>query len=192
MKITNRLILILPVLLAITACVPRYYVPIPGEGISREEQYAVLRTDSLLVAVRPQAYPGGGSDFANRFFSLRVVVRNLGTSVKQLGQNNFSILAEGRQFDYIPLQYVLSNLQTSYLLENGYVVDDPFETALLPNDQDRQQEYALDLMAEYLSFGDLLPGGRKEGYLFYDDKVGSAESFSIDLMGKRVDFILHK
>jgi len=192
MKITNRLILILPVLLAITACVPRYYVPIPGDGISREEQYAVLRTDSLLVAVRPQAYPGGGGDFANRFFSIRVIVRNLRTRTMHLGSNSFAILAGGRQYDYYPLQFVLTNLQTSYLLENGLMFEDPSEPQLLPSAQDRQQEYALELMAEYMSFGDLLPGGRKEGFLFYDQKLGSTDAFSIDVLGKRVDFILHK
>lgn len=191
MKITNKTAF-LPLLLLIAACVPKYYVPVPGNGINREEQYAVLRTDSLLVAVRPQAYPGAGNDFAGRFFSLRIVVRNTGTLVKQMNPNNFSILAAGRQYDYYPLQHVLANLQTSDLLENGNVVEDPFNPQLLPNEQDRQQEYALDLMGEYLSFGDILPGGRKEGYLFYDKRVGSARAFSVDLMGRRVEFILNK
>lgn len=190
MKTTNRFLMLLLVLLALSACVPRYYVPVPGNGISKEEQYAVLRTDSLMVAVRSQAYPGG-NDFSNRFFCIRVVVRNLGTGVNKLGTNNFSILAKGRQYDYIPLQYVLSNLQTSYLLENGNMIDDPFALQLT-NEQERQQEYALELMSEYFAFGDLLPGGSKEGYLFYDKKILSSDAFSIDLMGKRVDFVLRK
>ncbi|HRY83522.1 MAG TPA: hypothetical protein P5533_02695 [Candidatus Cloacimonadota bacterium] len=192
MKITTKVCIFLPFLFLLTACVPRYYLPVPGDGISREDQYAVMRTDSLLVAVRPQAYPGAGNDFANRFFSLKVLVRNSGSLVKQINPNNLSILAKGRQYDYIPLQYVLANLQTSYLLEGGNVMEDPFAPQLLPNDQVRQQEYALELTGEYFSFGDILPGGRKEGYLFYDKKIGSSATFSVDILGRRVDFILSK
>jgi hypothetical protein len=75
------------------------------------------------------------------------------------------------------------------------MMSDPFEFNPDPTDQqsliDREEQRRvnlLELINSYFSFGDLLPGGRKEGYLFYNRDLSRAKTFSIDALGQALIF----
>lgn len=168
------------------ACSVKQFFPAPGTAT--EERFALVRVDSLLVAIRPQAYPGSYQELNRRFFPVLIRVKNTSQNKVQLGKGSFAIIAEERQFDPIPAELILANMRQNQLLQN---YEDPFamlesdEPRLIPdNDQDRYYE----LIYNSFSYGELLPGGMKEGYLFYHVQVNRADSFSIDVLGHKVDF----
>lgn len=164
----------------------RYFMP--SEGIATEERFAIIRTDSLLIAIRPQSYLGNYQDVNNRFFPVYIRVRNTSTQRFKISEGSFGILASEKQFDPIPLQYILANLRQSILLKD---FDDPF-TPQDPNqsilDKNREQDMYFELLNSAFSYGEILPGGIKEGFLFYNRILGSQVSFSIDALGKPVRF----
>jgi len=188
-KITNRIaVIVLPivVLLLSGACSIRYFVP--EEGTLTEDRYAVVRSDSLQFALRPQSYLGNYQDVNNRFFPVFIRVKNSSTRRIKVPEGSFGILANDRQFDPVPLQYILANLRQSIWLksyDNLFQPEDPSQSVL---DKTREQDMYYELLSSAFSYGDILPGGSKEGYLFYDRAIDAAEGFTFDALGYGVRF----
>lgn len=189
-RIRNKLIkILLPivVLLLSGACSIHYYVPV--DTVASEDRFAVIRTDSLAIVLRPQSWNGSYSELNNRFFPVFIRIMNTGNNRIKLNEDSFSILANGMQYDPIPLEFLLANLRDSILLKN---YNDPFGTTttdLSLTNINKEQEFYYEVLNNTLSFGDLLPGGTKEGYLFYNRSVSASSSWTIDVMGQSIGFI---
>lgn len=167
-------------------CASRYWQPDVSSGIAVENRYAVISTDSLLIAIRPQAYSGNAQSVNSNFFTLHLQVRNLTKSTLRLPRQSFGIVASGRQFDPIPLEYVIGSVQTNYKLTD---FEDPFSPD--PQSDSAVQKYREDyfeLLNSHFSFGDLLPGGSKEGFLFYSVAAGSQPALEVDVWGWMIGF----
>lgn len=189
MRIKLPLLILLSALL-LSGCVTRPWQPLSGTGYGIEKHYAVVANDSLLIAVRPQAYSGTAANVGSNFFSLWVQVRNLGRRPVTLSRGSFGIISGGRQYDFVPLEYVLGSLRSGFLLTD---FEDPFSTDPLAASQtarntEKYNEAYFEVLNSHFSFGDLLPGGMKEGYLFYNRDIGSSRAFSVDVFGTRVEF----
>lgn len=187
-KLQMILVTILPaaVLLLLGACSISYFVP--AAGTRSEDRYAIIRTDSLLITIRPQSYPVSYQELNNRFFPVFVRIKNNASLKTRLSSGSFGILMQGKQYDPIPLDLLLLNLRSHSQLNS---FQDPF---LFDNDQylsdaNKEQEMFYDVIANAFSYGDILPGGLKEGYLFYDRSITTADSFSIDVLGNKIVFI---
>jgi len=188
MKISGTTLKILTISLLLsllTACAVKAYKLVPGDYHS-EEGYAIIRTDSLQIAIRPESYRGGFRDANSQFFPVRLQVRNISARRINLAPSSFSILAEDRQYDYIPLDYVLSSSQSRFYLDDW---QDPFITdPQVLQDRERKLDDYYELLSNYFSFGELLPGAGKDGYLFYPRAVSRHDSISIDVLGRWVQF----
>ncbi len=172
-------------LLGLVACAVKAFHPAPGD-YHIEEGYAIIRTDSLQIAIRPQSYRGGFRDANSRFFPVRLQVRNLTNRRIVIPENGFGILADQRQYDYFPLQSVLSSSRDRFYFEDW---QDPFVTDPQQlSDRERNLDDYYGLLSDYFSFGELLPGGGKDGYLFYPRAVSSHDSIAIDALGTWIYF----
>lgn len=184
-------ILLLVSVLAVSSCAIHVWKPVQKQGYGSEKSYAIVTYESLLVAIRPQAYSGSANKVSTSFFPVWIQVRNLGKSAVSLNRNSFGIIAKGTQYDPIPMEYILGSLQTDYLLQD---YEDPFSSDpfAIQNRQESGEKYSqayLELLNSCFSFGDILPGGMKEGYLFYNSKVSSSKVITIDVLGTEVEFV---
>jgi hypothetical protein len=190
MKISRKNLKILTssiLLLILAACAVKAWQPVSGDYFS-EDGYVIVRNDSLQIALRPQSYRGSFQDADSDFFPVYVQVRNLTQARVMIPAGSFSILTGGRQYDYIPVDYVLSNVRDRIYFENW---QDPFtEDPLLIEDRERDLDKYYELLSDYFSLGELLPSASKDGYLFYPRAVGKADSLSIDALGHWVHFTL--
>lgn len=177
------------VVLGLGGCLLKPFTPVPSPDYLVEERWAVLDTDSLTLFVRPQVYSGEARSVASNFFTLFLQVKNKSAQTISLSRGRFSVTVDQQQYDHIPLPVVLGSLQSGYYL-NQY--DDPFEP-VTPELQDQTLERArtqyLELVNSYFSFGDVLPGGVKQGYLFYNHRIGRAEGFEFDALGASIQFL---
>lgn len=179
---------LVPALLLLSGCLLKPYVPVPGAAYRVEDRYAVVQKDSLLLILRPQSYTGDAQSISSNFFSFYLRVKNVSAVPVSVDPANFSLTAGGRQFDYIPLELVLGSIQTNF---SPNLFEDPFNTAT-PEERDRDlqraREQYYELMNSYFSFGKILPGGSKEGFLFYNSRAGNSRSIGFDALGTRVVF----
>lgn len=185
-----RCIIPAAILLLSGACSLRYFVP--AAGVQAENRFAIVKTDSLLIAIRPQNYVGNYQQLNSRFFSVFIRVKNNATLKQKLEPASFSILANERQYDYIPLDYLLADLRQASLVssyENPFAIS---ETQNVIETDNKQQELYYELIANSFSFAEILPGAIKEGYLFYNNKINATDSFFIDVLGNKTGFIKGK
>ncbi|MDD2229163.1 MAG: hypothetical protein PHY48_07125 [Candidatus Cloacimonetes bacterium] len=191
-RLAKYLVNILPaaVLLLSGACSTKYFIPV--SGVQTENRYAIVKTDSLLCILRPQPYDVSSHQLNNRFFSMFIRVKNTAYTKQKIQADSFSILVNDKQYDYIPLEYLLANLRQASLLST---YQDPFailDNQTLLQDNTKEQEAYYELIANSFSFGDILPGAIKEGYLFYDERIFSTDEFAIDVQGERIGFTKSK
>lgn len=173
------------VLLILAACAVSAWQPVSGD-YHIEESYAIINSDSLQIALRPRSYRGSYQDANSRFFPVYIKVHNNSQSRITLLPNSLGILTDGKQYDPIPLDYVLARLRDQIYFDNW---QEPFsEDPLITENRDRDLDQYYELMGEYFSFGELLPSASKEGFLFYPVAAGRADSLSIDAWGHWVHF----
>lgn len=177
---------IILVFLVLAGCAIKRFQPAPGDYII-EDSFAIVRTDSLIVAIRPQVYRSpNGSNLASDSFSLYLRVQNISPKNLSLSDQSFPLIVDGRQYSPIPLNYLLLSISQPTFWD--------WQTPLNPiTEQDKslrkREEDRYALMADAFTFGDLLSGTRREGYLFYDSRVSKADSIQVDVLGQRVSFV---
>ena len=172
-------------LLLLAGCALSTYRPVAGDYMV-EDGFAIVHQDSMVIAVRPQAYRGSYREMDSNFFPMYVMVKNISGSRLNLPPQGFSLVADGRQYDYVPLDYILGSYRENLLLEQW---DDPFNPdPLLEESREQNLESYYELMAAYFSFGELQPGASKEGYLFYNKAVRRAQNLEFDAMGTVLNF----
>ncbi len=171
--------------LVLAACAMKAWQPVPGDYYL-EEGFIVIRTDSLLIALRPANYRGSRSNLNSDFFSIYVQLKNTSVKKLQIPASSFAILSEGRQYDHIPISYILDNARDQIYFEQW---QDPFheQTSVVDERQKLRDEY-YELLANSFNFGELLPSATKQGYLFYPRAAGRSDSLAIDALGKWVRF----
>jgi len=191
MKITTfktilKILTISLFVLVLAACAQKAWQPVPGDYYL-EEGYIVLRTDSLQIALRPEYYRGLRQGQNSDFFAIYVQLKNISPRKLQIPSTAFAILSEGRQYDHIPLAFILDNARDRLYYEQW---QDPFHEQSSSATEQRQklQDEYYELLANYFSFGELLPSATKQGYLFYPRALGRADSLSIDALGQWVSF----
>lgn len=188
MPMKYRTLLFLATLVLLSGCLLKPYQPVPDATYRVEDRYAVVQKDSLLLILRPQSYTGDAQSISSNFFSFYIRVKNLATAPVSIDPDGFSLTAGGKQYDYVPLELVLGSVQTDF---SPSLYEDPFNTATAEQrDQDlqRAREQYYELLNSYFSFGKILPGGSKEGFLFYNYRVGNNRSIGFDALGTRVLF----
>ena len=170
----------------LSACSVSQFVP--GEGIIRENNYAVIRSDTLLIIVKPQSYPGSYQEINNRFFPVFASIKNNSTQKIKLQESSFSILCNEKQYDPVPVDYILADLERKMMLQE---FSDPFlpPTEFGITDRTKEQEMYYELVNNAFSWGELLPGAKKDGYLFYNKEIASASCFTINILGFAIPFI---
>jgi len=181
-----RITLTAGIFFLLSACSVSQFVP--GEGIIRENNYAVIRSDTLLIIVKPQSYPGSYQEINNRFFPVFISIKNNSTQKIKLQENSFSILCNEKQYDPVPVDYILADLERKMMLQE---FSDPFlpPTEFGITDRTKEQEMYYELVNNAFSWGELLPGAKKDGYLFYNKEIASASCFSINILGFAIPFI---
>lgn len=187
MKMKNRVkILIISVILLIGAgCAYKAFRPQSGD-YHIEDGFAIVRADSLSIAIRPQSYRGMSDLGTNNYFPIYVQVKNLGKTKKSFPIEAFSIVANKMQYDHIPMDYILGDYQRRLYLSQWDAMQN--DSPSLVDQRQKDVDGYYNLMSAALSFGDILPGATKEGYLFYSPAVRKSESFIVDVFGKEVHF----
>ena len=179
---------VLLVLMLLSACSVNRWHPVSKEEYGIDKNWAVLTNDSLLIAVSPARFKDSDVDLEGRFFSVYLKVRNLTQRSINLSDYGYAIVSNGRQYDPIPLEHVLGSLRMNQAL---YQSVDIFETVIFdmePGEADKYDDAYFAILNSYFNVSKLLPGGSKEGYLFYDRAISSKKHLMIELGDVMVEF----
>lgn len=183
MILKNSIVALL--LLVLAGCAIKRFQPAPGDYLI-EDRFAIVRTDSLVIALRPQTYRSPNGTVGNIFFSIFMSVQNISTHTIELKRNAFFVLVDNKQARPLPIDWITIGFSSPI----SWDWQDPMNP-IQNRDPDWQQiqEDRYDMIASAFSFGELLSGARMEGYVFYDPPVTHADSIEVDIFGQRVKFV---
>lgn len=179
---------VLFLLLLLTACSANKWSPVSKEEYGIDKNWAVLSNDSLIVAISPARFKATDVELDSRFFGIYIKVRNLSQRNINLWDYGYSIVSDGRQYDPIPLEHVLGSLKVNHVL---FQTEDPFDSDPFNSDPFNTEKYDeayFSILNSYFNASKLLPGGSKEGYLFYDRAINSKKHLMIELGDVMVEF----
>ena len=175
----------------LTSCVARY-LPVSSTNISISEDYAVLKTPEHSLAVAYKYWVKEPQNLTDHLTAIHIVLRNKTEEELLVSSSDFHLLdSEGNQTDVILPE------QISQLL----IPDEPYYDPLI-SDENILNEYIYaaeqrmsarsNLMTESFHFGNILPGAKKSGFIFFQKLEGDNAGFKISYKGNLIEFIREK
>jgi len=164
--------------LLLAACASSAFFPIPNTQVSVEETFAIIRTDSVMIVVRPESAMHDFRTISENYFTMHVQIRNLSQKTLPLRDLPVAVVAQGKQFDPLPLNFLLQLLRLEMIVPK---TDDPFTIRPGTVSLEDHQDAYVSLISDYLVLTDLMPGSSIEGYLFFSNSVKGASEFTLHM-----------
>ncbi|MBM4402935.1 MAG: hypothetical protein FJ042_00865 [Candidatus Cloacimonetes bacterium] len=164
--------------LLLTACASSAFFPMPTSVVKVDDTFAIIRTDSLLVVVRPEKAMLDSQILSRNYFAIFVQIKNLSPKTISLKNTSVAVVADGFQFDPLPLDYLLKLLRLEQMTTQ---TDDPFNHKSSMVSIEEQQDAYVTLMRSYLVISDLMPNSTMGGYIFFANSIKGASEFILHL-----------
>lgn len=169
---------VVSICLLLATCASSAFYPLPDSQVMVDDTFAIIRTDSVMVVVRPESAMLDSPAMSQNYFVMHVQIRNLSHKIIPLRNMQVAVVSEGFQFDPLPLSYLLQLLRLDMMVAKPF---DPLDAKPAPvSIEDHQNAYAA-LMMNYLVFSDLLPGSAVEGYLYFSNSLKGASRFILHM-----------
>ena len=156
--------LIILSLLLLNSCTTRYY-PQSTERISVVDNYAILEKDGIVFAISARLWTREPQRLSDFFTTYHIIVKNQSQQPVTISPTDIILLdEETNQYDALT-----ANDLFEVLFYDDYIRDkfNPFtQTDDIFSGGDRITA-RVNFMQDAFHFGDILPGARKAGYVFF-------------------------
>jgi len=161
------------------------YAPQISERVKIVDNYAVIQNEEVLFAVAPQLWTKDPQEVSNYYTTLYLTVKNQTKETITVHPNEIKILDEERN------QY---DVQSVEKVSEIFLWNDPFFDRFAPfNDKfekslnDRTLARA-NIYQDAFSFGDIMPGAKKSGYLFFNKLPTKNKQLTVIFDGEEIVF----
>ncbi|MCB5224196.1 MAG: hypothetical protein WCY21_02130 [Candidatus Cloacimonadaceae bacterium] len=174
--------------LALFACSTKAWLPRASNDYAIDEGWAIVKTDSLTLFARVKPYSDSSHRISSDYFGIYLKVKNISGRTVSLGREKFILHSSEQALFPLPPQVVASKLRSKNSIDpfaDNFFDENP------PDWEERErllQEHYLRLADSHFGFGNILSGGSKEGWIFYDAKAVSQDVIYLELPGGRIEF----
>jgi len=172
------------------------YMPIPSSQVVISEYLGIVNTPEYQFAAENRYWSYEPDEFSEYFISFYVVLRNRSESNLQVSSADFVLIDEaGNQFDAIPNDYLERLTEPSQLelyndstLNGSHFFD---EDEVLHEEQsslEKWQKARENLIRYVFRYGELRPGARKSGYLFFPKMSERNQSCRVIYKESEIEF----
>jgi hypothetical protein len=183
----------------ISSCTIKY-IPVKSENVIITDDYAVIKTKGWTFAAENKYWIKEPQNLTDYFTTFNIQVKNRQNKDMEIKSSDISLLDEdGNQFDVVSLDYIEKLLlpkQLEYLVisnieneENEKLTD----TQQLFEDQRRileeWREAKKNLITYSLSFGKIIPGAKKSGFIFFPKLASSNKSCQLVYRNNKIQFV---
>jgi len=171
--------------LLFTGCTTRYY-PQPGDRITVIDNYAILETEDIAFAISPRFWTRDPQNISDFFTTFHLVIRNTSEHPVTILPGDIYLLDEEmNQYEAMTVAEVADIIFYNDFMRDKYR---PFPDSFEPITGDRMTARA-NLMHDAFHYGEIFPGARKSGYIFFR-RLPSRNSRSIILFkGEEILFL---
>ena len=175
MKLIKSLIILVYLSLSI-GCVSRY-MPVSQGSIEVSDDFAILRTDSEILAMRVDIWSVEPQYLTEYFFMMFVRLQNRTRETILINPTDFALIDQTLlQHDLVPSDIVLEiALSHPSLVPEWFAISSETQRENL----NRINTIRRNIMTKAFIFGELHPGAIKEGILFFPNLDSRNEEFTI-------------
>jgi len=169
----------------LVSCVARYQ-PVPQQNVEVTEEFAVIKLDDEVIAVR-EAFWGVEPQYLNNTFTtIYIRIQNKSKESITIDPVNFAIIDENKyQYDLYPADLVLE-----MMLSDPSLIPDRF--AIAPETQrenlSRLNEIRRNILSNSFSFGEIRQGAIKDGILFFEKLDNKNKEFTFIYKNNEIVF----
>ena len=180
-----RIILLLLVTAFFISCTVKY-LPVKEKGIIISEGYGIMKNDDFVFAAANEYWVKEPQNLTDYFTTFHISIRNKSEEKMKITPMDISLLDEDEnQFDTVDLEFIEKMLlpkQLEYLVIQNIEDDsDAFRTLLedQKNILEEWREAQRNLITYSFRFGEILPGAKKSGFIFFPKIFSSNNSCRI-------------
>ncbi|MBW6515077.1 MAG: hypothetical protein K0B81_00495 [Candidatus Cloacimonetes bacterium] len=183
-KISTLLLIVLSSIL-LNSCTTRYY-PQATDRISVVDNYALIEVENIAFAISARTWTRDPQRLSDFFTTYHVIVKNQSLQTITISPSDIILLdQETNQYDAITVSEV-----SEILFYDDFLLDkfSPFP--------DRTDTFTGDRLASRVSFmqeafhyGDILPGARKSGFIFFRKLPARNQQSTVIFKGEEIVFI---
>ena len=190
-----KIILLLLVSLIFISCTIKY-LPVKEKGVIISEGYGIIKDDDFVFAAANEYWIKEPQNLTDYFTTFHISITNKTKEKMKITPLDISLLdAEENQFDTVDLEFIEKMLlpkQLEYLvIQNIEENSDEFHQ-LLEDQQNILEEWReaqRNLITYSFRFGEILPGAKKSGFIFFPKISSSNNSCHIFFNDITIKFI---
>jgi len=150
-------------IIAISGCAA-VYLPVASEDVEVSEDFGILKTEDYILAVSHKFWVKEPQELTDYFITFYLSFRNLSAEKVSIAPEDINLLDEnGSQYDIVLPEAVLELLQPEEILFDQFNELDEEDDQIYES----WKEAKNNLLMDTFNFGNILPGARKEGYVFF-------------------------
>lgn len=177
-------LLLFTILLLTISCTATYTAQ-PTERISIVDDYALLEKDELAFAVRPRFWTREPQRVSDFFSTFHIIVSNQSDQRITILPSDITLLDEDKnQYDAITASEVAEILFYDDIMRDKFT---PYPQRYDDVSQDRVNARA-NLMQEAFNYGEIHPGARKNGFIFFRRLPAGNRESTIIFRGEEIIF----
>ena len=178
-------IFITAIFLILTGCVPKY-LPVVQGNIEILDEFAILRTDDEMLAVRMDLWNGEPQYLTEYFDVMFIRVQNRTRENIKIETEHFALIDENSlQSDLVPADIVLEiALAHPSLVPEWYSISAETQRENLT----RINTIRRNIMTRAFAFGDIYPGAIKEGMIFFPKLESKNQEFTLIYKSNEIVF----
>ncbi len=177
--------------LLLVSCVAKF-VPVRTGKVSVSEDYAVLKADDYTLAVAYKFWTKEPQNLTDHLTALHIVLRNKTTNDLTVSPEDFSLLdSDGNQTDVVLPERIASLLIPTEPYYDPFITDQKILNEYKYASEQRMSARS-NLMTESFSFGKILSGAKKSGFIFFPKLESENDSFTVSYKGELIEFVREK
>ena len=177
--------LILASLMLLVGCISTYR-PVPKGNIEISDDFAILRTENELLAVRVDFWSGEPQYLTEYFDIMFIRIQNRTRESYRIEPTDFALIDENLvQYDLVPHEIVLE-----IALAHPSLVPEWFATTSETQRENLNRVGSIrrNIMTRAFSFGEIHQGVFKEGMLFFPKLDSKNQEFTFLYKNHEIDF----
>jgi hypothetical protein len=179
----------------ISSCTIKY-IPVKSENVIITDDYAVIKTKAWTFAAENKYWIKEPQNLTDYFTTFYIQVKNRQNKDMEIKSSDISLLdEEGNQFDVVSLDYIEKLLlpkQLEYLVIANIESEKLTDTQQLFEDQRRileeWREAKKNLITYSLSFGKIISGAKKSGFIFFPKLASGNKSCQLVYRNNKIQF----
>lgn len=180
-----KAIIIMLISLIISSCSQKY-LPVQENNIEISGDYAVLRTNFKMIAVKETFWTIEPQYLSNYYTTFNVKIQNRSKEMLSIKHSDFALIDEkNMQFDTLPTEQILD-----MMLQDSSLIPDRFAISVETQRENaaRISEIRRNILSKSFNFGEIHPGAYKEGILFFPKLDNKNQEFRFIYKSHEIKF----